>query len=231
MTPDIPDLPPEEQQVNMENTVKLLESDRESIYQAALLLGGKGVGKSAWVKRILHTLITQDPDRSIYIVGPTVKQYNDIANNYNQIPIVTRYSSLTAHLSSIRTVTDSIIIYDDLNKEDSLQLAELLETTRNKRNTVFNLVHHLEYISNATFSLYNLFVVFKTTHALVFSRLWKHVLSDYGEKATIERFYSRIKREPYAKFVVNCSQPDLPYFLLDAQDNMEVSPDSEFQSK
>jgi Cdc6-like AAA superfamily ATPase len=231
MTSDLPPLEPEDLQINMQNTVKLLESaDTENIYQVALLLGEPGSGKSQWIKRILDTLITQDPNRAIYIVGPTVKQYSAIATDYGDIPIVTRYQSLTPHISSLRAATDAICIYDDLNKEDSKLLAELLETARNSRNTIFHLVHHLEYIPNSSFSLYNLYCIFKTSHALVFSRLWKHILNSYGEKADVQRFYNRIKREQFSKFIVNRSQPHLPYFILDAQDNMDVDEASEFQS-
>ncbi len=50
---ELPDIEPEELQMNMENTVKLLESDRDTIYQAALVLGGSGsIGQQ--VVRALH---------------------------------------------------------------------------------------------------------------------------------------------------------------------------------
>jgi Cdc6-like AAA superfamily ATPase len=221
---------PEDLQTNLENTVKLLESeDTDNIFQVALVLGEPGSGKSQWIKKILDTLLRQDPNRAIYIVGPTVDQYSDIAYNYGEIPIVTRLKSLTPHLDIMRAVTDSICIYDDLDKEDMKAATQLMETARNSRNTVYNLVHHLESINNAAFSIYNLFIIFKTAHALVFNRLYKQVLSDYGRKRDIEMFYNMIKKKQYYKFVLNRSQPNLPYFLLSGTDDMHVDPASEYQ--
>jgi Cdc6-like AAA superfamily ATPase len=224
------DISPEDLRINLENTVKLLESeDTENIYQVALILGEPGSGKSQWIKKLLDTLLSQEPSRAIYIIGPTVDQYSDIAYNYGELPIVTRLKSLTANLSIVRAATDAICIYDDLNKEDSKNLAELLETARNCRNTVYHLVHHLEYVPNSSYSLYNLYVVFKTSHSLVFKRLWNHVLSNYGAKADVHRFYEQIKSMRFGKFVVNRSQRNLPYFILDKYDNMLVDKSSEFQ--
>ena len=122
----------------------------------------------------------------------------------------------------------SIIIFDDVHKNDRDTILEIIDVARNRHNTIYYLIHTLDSINNEALSLFNLFIVFKCRHNLLFKRLWQSVLSDYGNKATIEKAYKSVNKQPFWKFVLNTSQQDLPYFLLSDKDDMHVDASSEF---
>jgi hypothetical protein len=214
--------------IGFDNTIALISPESEEEVITSLLIGQPGSGKTYWIKQIIKYMMKDTPDRKIYFVGKTVAQYSDIAGEFTN---VFRYRSLVANMIPLEHASDAIIVLDDLSTADSKKCYDLIEIARNHKCDIFHLCHHLRYIDNAVFSLYNLFVVFNNSINLAFDRMYKHALNIHGEKKEIYDFYKNIHKHKYWKFVVNKSHTFLPYFCIDENEDVIVDKNTEFSDR
>jgi GTPase SAR1 family protein len=230
-----------EKRMKIVNT--LCGTNSPSLFTKALVIGVAGSGKSHYISELVKHHIDNQIKPSIFIVAPTVKQYQPLLDYCQDVAKkreagkpgfvmgteMTLLNSIESAGLMLKSAEDSLIIFDDISKPASL--APILEVSRNNRNTVYNLTKSIDLIKPAMFSEYNLFVVFRNSHSLVLSRLYKNFLSDLNSKENVQEFYKHIKQNQfkYSKFIININNPrKIMYFLLDADNQLYTDPSLQF---